>query len=597
MLKKDNDISILKVIKTVIPMMVKASKSGMIICIVVGFLISISWFSITYFTEKFFDQASILVNGESSIEKAVLFGIMLGVALLVGHLINAVLNAQATILSGKAAGYITNIVNKKVSRIQTIEFEDTSRLNDINKANNGAYGVVHLVFTGILILTGYLSYFIFMSIYLYKLNPILSLVILCAFIPVIINQVIRIKIFAKLEDESAPLRREFEYNEKYLIDREFFKETRLLGGFKYFNKRYENSLESLNEKIWKAEKKSNTLEILMKSFTIVGYGLTLYLLFRSLMDGKITVGAFTAVLTSIEMIFGMAEELICSQIGGLAQELGSVKNLVRFLEIPEKGGKEIEFTNAPSLELKNISFSYPQSDTLILKDINLKIDAKETIAIVGSNGAGKSTLMRVLIGLYPATKGEVLINGYDMKNISNESIFKNTSAVFQKFERYKFDLRENITISDINNSKDEKVLDVLDETDIEVNSRSFENGLDTLLSKEFGGTDLSGGQWQRVAIARSLYKFNNFIVLDEPTAAIDPVEEGKIFNKFKELSKDKTAIIVTHRMGTVKIADRVVVLDKGEILQIGTHEELLSINGQYKTMYDAQSKWYDRSLI
>jgi ATP-binding cassette subfamily B protein len=597
MLKKDNDISILKVIKTVIPMMVKASKSGMIICIVVGFLISISWFSITYFTEKFFDQASILVNGESSIEKAVLFGIMLGVALLVGHLINAVLNAQATILSGKAAGYITNIVNKKVSRIQTIEFEDTSRLNDINKANNGAYGVVHLVFTGILILTGYLSYFIFMSIYLYKLNPILSLVILCAFIPVIINQVIRIKIFAKLEDESAPLRREFEYNEKYLIDREFFKETRLLGGFKYFNKRYENSLESLNEKIWKAEKKSNTLEILMKSFTIVGYGLTLYLLFRSLMDGKITVGAFTAVLTSIEMIFGMAEELICSQIGGLAQELGSVKNLVRFLEIPEKGGKEIEFNNAPSLEIKNMSFSYPQSDTLILKDINLKIDAKETIAIVGSNGAGKSTLMRVLIGLYPATKGEVLINGYDMKNISNESIFKNTSAVFQKFERYKFDLRENITISDINNSKDEKVLDVLDETDIEVNSRSFENGLDTLLSKEFGGTDLSGGQWQRVAIARSLYKFNNFIVLDEPTAAIDPVEEGKIFNKFKELSKDKTAIIVTHRMGTVKIADRVVVLDKGEILQIGTHEELLSINGQYKTMYDAQSKWYDRSLI
>ena len=597
MLKKDNDISILKVIKTVIPMMVKASKSGMIICIVVGFLISISWFSITYFTEKFFDQASILVNGESSIEKAVLFGIMLGVALLVGHLINAVLNAQATILSGKAAGYITNIVNKKVSRIQTIEFEDTSRLNDINKANNGAYGVVHLVFTGILILTGYLSYFIFMSIYLYKLNPILSLVILCAFIPVIINQVIRIKIFAKLEDESAPLRREFEYNEKYLIDREFFKETRLLGGFKYFNKRYENSLESLNEKIWKAEKKSNTLEILMKSFTIVGYGLTLYLLFRSLMDGKITVGAFTAVLTSIEMIFGMAEELICSQIGGLTQELGSVKNLVRFLEIPEKGGKEIEFNNAPSLEIKNMSFSYPQSDTLILKDINLKIDAKETIAIVGSNGAGKSTLMRVLLGLYPATKGEVLINGYDMKNISNESIFKNTSAVFQKFERYKFDLRENITISDINNSKDEKVLDVLDETDIEVNSRSFENGLDTLLSKEFGGTDLSGGQWQRVAIARGLYKFNNFIVLDEPTAAIDPVEEGKIFNKFKELSKDKTAIIVTHRMGTVKIADRVVVLDKGEILQIGTHEELLSINGQYKTMYDAQSKWYDRSLI
>ncbi|MGL4760743.1 MAG: ABC transporter ATP-binding protein [Sarcina sp.] len=596
-MKNKSDISIFKVVKRVFPMILKASKMGTVICVLTGFLISISWFSITYFTEKFFDKATLLASGQTTIEQAILAGIILGIALLGSHLVNAILNAEGMVVTGKAVGYITDIVNKKIARIETIKFEDTDTLNDINKANHGAYGAVNLIFIGILILTGYLFYFIFMGVYLYKLDSVLSLVIVCAFVPVIVNQLIRVKIFAKLEDESAPLRREFEYNEKYLIDREFFKETRLLGGFSYFNKRYENSLDTLNKKIWKAEKKVNSLEILMKFFTVIGYGLTLYLLFRSLMNEKITVGGFTAVLTSITMIFTMAEELICWQIGNLTQQLGSVKNLVRFLEIPEKCGQEIEIQNAPSLELKDVSFSYPKSDALILKNIDLKIEAKETIAIVGSNGAGKSTLMRVLLGLYPATGGSISIDGYDMQDVVGKSIFKNTSAVFQKFEKYKFDLRDNVTISDINNISDEKVLAALDKADIDSTGRSFEGGLDTLLSKEFGGTDLSGGQWQRVAIARGLYKVSNFIILDEPTAAIDPVQEGEIFNKFKEISRDKTAIIVTHRMGTVKIADRIVVLDKGKITQIGTHKELININGQYKTMYEAQSQWYDRIKI
>lgn len=241
-----------------------------------------------------------------------------------------------------------------------------------------------------------------------------------------------------------------------------------------------------------------------------------------------------------------------------------------------------EANEAPSLEIKNTSFSYLGSEKLIIDNINLEIKPKETIAIVGENGAGKSTLMKLILGVYMPTTGDVLFNGYNIKELSQHSIFSKSSAVFQKFQKYKFSLRENISISDIDNVNDEKIKKNLEEVEVELERDYFSEGLDTILSREFGGIDLSGGQWQRVAIARGLHNFSNLIVLDEPTAAIDPIEEGKIFNKFKEITKDKTAIIVTHRMGTVKIADRVVVLDEGKISEIGAHEEFIKMKVNIK---------------
>ncbi|MGL4990325.1 MAG: ABC transporter ATP-binding protein [Sarcina sp.] len=594
MLKEEKKVSAFDIIKKITPIISKGNKGSIFLCAACGLWIGVSWVLQTYATQWFFDEAVNLTNGTSTVKKTIFYAILLGVVLVLAHIANAVLNVRWNNIATKSVGMVTNVVNKKMARLETIKFEDTKVLEDINKAHQGAYGAIEFIFTFLLILTGYVSYFLLMGSYLYKLNPILILVILCAFLPVILNQFIRLKVFAGLEDESAPLRREFEQSEKYLIDREYFKETRLLGGFEYFNLKYINVLERLNKKIWNAEKKVNTTEVLMKLITAMGYGVTLYLLFISLMKNEISIGEFTAILTSIYMIFIMTEEFICMQIGGMTRGLGSAKNLIRFLDIEEKKGEKIEILEAPSIEVKNISFSYPENNNLILKDINLKINAKETIAIVGENGAGKSTLMRVLLGMYQPTKGQVLIDGKDMKNIDRESIFKNTSAVFQKFEKYKFDLKDNISISDINNAKNDKIKCCLESVDIHIEGRSFEEGLDTMLSREFGGTDLSGGQWQRIAIARGLYKFNNFIVLDEPTAAIDPIEEGKIFNKFKEISKDKTAIIVTHRMGTTKIADKIVVLGEGQILQTGTHEKLISKEGPYKVMYETQSKWYDR---
>lgn len=340
-------------------------------------------------------------------------------------------------------------------------------------------------------------------------------------------------------------------------------------------------------------KKSNFIELAMKSITLVGYIGVLILLFQSLVNNKISVGAFGAVLSSIALMFSAMEELICTQIGAVTKNLSSVINLMKFLGIKERTGEQREIEEDIKIDFKNVSFKYPESKRYSLEDISFTIYPNETIAIVGENGSGKTTLAKLLLGLYLPTKGEILINEVESSKISSESIFNKFSAVFQKFQRYKMTVKDNVTISDIKNYDKEKVLECLKEADIDLENKIFSKDTDTMLSREFDGIELSGGQWQRLAIARGIYKFNNMIVLDEPTSAIDPLEESILFEKFKEISQNKTSIIITHRMGTVKIADRIIVLENGKILESGTHDELLNNNGRYKEMYSAQSKWYN----
>lgn len=401
---------------------------------------------------------------------------------------------------------------------------------------------------------------------------------------------IRSRLYTDLEEHAAPLRRKRAFYEEAMVGREYFKETRMLGAFSFFKKKYSTVVRLLNDKTWKADSRAATFELLTESINGLNYFVILYLLYYSLQNGRITVGAFAAVLASINELSEMVEELINEHLIVVSENLGKMSYLIKLFDLPEKEGDHKTVDWKSDIVFDRVSFNYPHTPYKSLTDISLTINQGETIAIVGENGAGKSTFTKLLLGLYKPTSGEITVGGQPTKKILPDRLFREISAVFQHFQRYQLTLEDNIRLSDVESNTEIKP--VMQQAGVEWASNSYPDGIKTMLSREFDGVDLSGGQWQRISIARGLYKSHDLIVLDEPTAAIDPLEENRLYEKFAEIAKEKTAIIVTHRLGSARIADRIVVMKNGRIVETGTHKDLLASNKYYAEMYHSQASWY-----
>ena len=591
--ERDN-ISLFKIFRRLVPMAFKACPLYLFAFGLSGTIMGALATLNTMATNGLFDAIPKYVSNKITFSAVLIQLLLLCSCIVLFQVFNGIVNYIGNNVFRKVSGKIGKIINLKSARMNPIDFENPLFLDDINKAQKGLESGMDTLGIFIMLTFFYIPYFIFMGIYLYSLKPVLTLSILIIFIPVALSQLLKVKLFTNLEDKVAPIRREYQYYEKCMMDREYFKETRLLGCFGYFKKLYADALDMFNFHTFKTQKKSAVIEFSLKLLTLCGYLGVLMLLVSCVLDKSISVGAFGAVLGSLGMMVEIMREILCMHIGRLVEELGTVKNLTRFMDMEERGGKDIEITDVPEINMDNVSFTYPGTSKSSISNVSLHINKGETVAIVGENGAGKSTLVRLLTGIYLPTSGTVEFNGYNTQEVSPKSLFSNISGVFQKFQKYKMTLNENISISDTVKPEDSsRINNSTVKADLEVAADKFPDGYNTMLSREFDGVDLSGGQWQRVAIARGFYKDHNMIVLDEPTAAIDPIEETKLYKKFKEMSEGKTAVIVTHRLGSAKIADKIVVLDKGQVVQVGTHDELIAKEGKYKEMYEAQSKWYE----
>ncbi|MDR1418195.1 MAG: ABC transporter ATP-binding protein/permease [Endomicrobium sp.] len=538
--------------------------------------------------QLFFESVIRCIQNKNGLNEAIFMAFVLFGVFMLAHMVNGLNNFMGTSYFKKVVGALNQKINIKSSRIAPISYENPSLLDDINKATVGANNSLGLLFTVTTIFSYYTPYFLFMFIYFYRLNPFLSLSLVVIFIPVALSQFVRNLIFSKLEDEIAPIRRETNYYKTTLAE----KETRTLGAFSFFENLYISSLALFNKTTWKVEKKSGLIELIMKMITLAGYLGVLYIFVSTLLQGKISVGAFAAIFFSMNTMFNTMDTIICKHIANMTRNMGTINNFLNFLDMPEIVGSQKSQDENLDINLKNVCFSYPNSEKNVLNYINLNIEFGKTIAIVGENGSGKTTLVKLILGLYTPTSGSVTIGGLDTRNVSLKSLFKKSSAVFQNFQKYKMTLSENIMISEINSDDSEKMNDSLKKAGLSVDKKIFPQNYDTILSREFDGVELSGGQWQRVAIARGLYRTHDLIILDEPTAAIDPLEEANLYKKFAEISKEKTAVIVTHRIGSARIADEIVVMDRGQICEIGTHDDLIDNGGKYSNMFLAQSKWY-----
>lgn len=539
-----------------------------------------------------FDTITDVAAGNTTYRVLIIVTICVVLFQIGNELLNAVCNFTWSPAMKSMVGSLKQKIHRKIARLPGNLFEDVKVLECIEKANVGAdkcYAVYNAIAT---ILLFYVPYFIVFGIYLWSLKPILFLTLLFIFLPLVFNLFIRKRIVEKQVDETIPLQREKDYYEMELFSRETCKENRLYGSYSFFRKKFVSVNTLFCEKKWKSAKKAGGVDLGMRSLTLAGYLGIILLLLYSMMEGSISIGAFAAVFSSITTLITFMNDAIGNHLGSLFDNFGFVKKYFEFFDLPEETSEEGEIGWHDKVEVRHVSFCYPGTDQKVLEDVSFEIQRGETIALVGENGAGKSTLVRILSGVLIPDEGEVLVDGKDLFSVCQEDRFRYVSAVFQQFIKYQMSLRENVEIS-AQDSDYEKMKHCVQKSEIFLDER-FPQGYDTMLSREFDGIDLSGGQWQRVALARGLYRDSRIILLDEPTSAIDPVEEGVLYRKFQKMIQNKMGILVTHRLGSARIADRIVVLKDGKVVEQGTHEALLDRRGHYEKMYQEQAKWYEQ---
>jgi ATP-binding cassette subfamily B protein len=256
--------------------------------------------------------------------------------------------------------------------------------------------------------------------------------------------------------------------------------------------------------------------------------------------------------------------------------------------------KKVSIPIQEGFELRDVSFRYPGSERLVLKGINLRIQAGQTIAFVGENGAGKTTLVKLLLRLYDPTNGEILLDGAPLPEYDIDDLRRHISAVFQDYACFHLTVRENIGMGDLDRMDDRDALVTAAQLGCaDTFIARLPEGYETFLGKHFpGGVDLSGGEWQRIALARACMREAQILILDEPTAELDARAEYEVYQRFKALRQGKTTILISHRFSTVRMADHIMVIHEGQIIEGGTHEELMRLGGRYAELFTMQAERY-----
>jgi len=586
-------VNIFKAFKIMLPKIVKTSPLIFILWQITAIIQGVFYGVLAPATQLFFDKATGFVTNKTTLSGVLMALGVLGFVQVGRQIINGIVQFIITMYSKKADKVLSVELHEKIQRLPSISFENTKTLDEINNAKQGKADAIN--FTGCILNTFnfYIPFFLIMAIYLYKVKPILIVSLLLTFAPISITQILKMKIFSKVEDTSAPLRREVDYYENCIVGKEYFKETRILGATGFFRELYTYTLKLINKIRFKAIVKADLAQLAMQMLSLTGLVIILVILFNSLISGSISPGAFSAIFTAVDRMFSLMKEWIYYSLGTVARDFGKVKYYISILNVMERKGEDCDIPENADITLENVSFAYPDANVKALDNISLNIKHGETVALVGKNGSGKSTLIRLILGLYEPTKGTVYHGDFDTKKVSYKSLFSRFSAVFQKYQRYQISFRENVGISNLNLiATDENIDMICDKIDFNARCLPLTDGYNTILSREFDGIDVSGGQWQRIAIARSLFRKHGVIILDEPTAAIDPIEETNIYKRFAEISRNKTSIIVTHRLGSARIADRIIVLCDGKLVEEGTHEDLIEKKGEYYCLYQSQEQWY-----
>lgn len=448
-------------------------------------------------------------------------------------------------------------------------------------------------------LTDLLTYILGFIIYLFLLVNVDFYLILLVIVTTIVGFFIDRYINQwgyRHRDEIDGYDKKLDYINRKGEDVKLAKDIKIFSLSGWLNSIYDSTLQLANSFIKKREKIYSLTCLIEVILLIIRNGIAYYYLIAKVLENAISVSQFLLYFNAFtgftNWINGILDNLM-----ELNKDCLGISKILDYLQLPEQfnfnSGKPIKRSDSYQISLENVSFHYPGSDKEILKDINLTIEAGQKVAVVGLNGAGKSTLVKLICGFYDPDKGRVLLNGQDIKEFDRNEYYGLFSAVFQDMSIFDLTVAQQVA-QRVDGIDREKVKRCLQQAELTEKINSLPKGLDTHIGKKvyLDGVELSGGQMQRLMLARALYKDGPILVLDEPTAALDPIAENDIYMKYNEMTKGKTSLFISHRLASTRFCDRILFVQDGKIIEEGTHQQLLEANGEYAKLFHVQARYY-----
>lgn len=494
--------------------------------------------------------------------------------------------------------HLQQTVFEKTTSVPMIYYEAPEFYNQIDRVSSSSghfLSPLQSILSIVESIVSISSYIVFLT----SVHWSLVLIVFAAVIPMFLIELAFGKKRYQLHVDMTPLKRKVWYYSHLLKDKQTAQEIRLFGLSDFLLSKWSKGNREDQRKTLELQRKQHYSKVAIDGMSAIFYMCSIAIMLWLSRTIKLTMGDFISMGQAIQGTQTMLHRL-ASSIAKIFEDKRYIEEYYHFqnFALPSyprsTGCKPFPAEIRQGIEFSGVRFQYVNSERAALQEVSFHIKPKEKISIVGANGSGKTTLVKCLLGLFPVTSGRITIDGVDIRDIEEKSLAQNMTAIFQDFVRYHLTVRENIAVSNLARMEDTKMIKqagVL--SGAEPFIHKLPDGYETKLGKwQANGEELSGGQWQKIAIARALFKESQIVILDEPTAALDPLAEVEVFEKFKLLAEDKIAIFVSHRMASSKLADRIIVMKDGEVVEIGTHEECMARRQEYYRMYQAQSQWF-----
>jgi ATP-binding cassette, subfamily B, bacterial len=519
-----------------------------------------------------------------------------GLAVCTG-LVGRLIDYLDTLLAGKYMNYISVRVMEHAASLDLLAYEDPVFYDRLERARVQAQDRLYMI-QAIGRLIQQVITTITLSITIMIFSPWLLLLLVVGVIPAFVGETHFAFLGYAKNFRQTPVRRQLDYLRLLGGSKEAAKELKLFGLQRFLTGRFKTLADQVyHEDIALARRKFVAGALLSIIGTAGYYTAYLYAVWRTV-TGVFSFGTLTLLANAIRDASSNLQQTF-STLSTIADQALFLTDLIAFFDMQPTIRSKPNALPAPrpireGFEFRNVSFRYPGSSRLVLNQLNFYLQPGERVALIGENGEGKTTIVKLLTRLYDPVEGQVLLDGIDLREYDLEDLYREIGVIFQDFMRYEMTARENIGVGRIERVNDLELLQQSAQKSMAADVlRKLPAGMDQMLGRRFdGGVDLSGGEWQKVALARASLRDAQVLILDEPTSALDARSEYEVFKRFAELTSGKMALFISHRFSTVRMADRIVVLENGRIAEEGDHDTLTSLGGRYAEMFELQAASY-----